>query len=331
MDLAKRPQQKLPPPDRIIEHQGKAAIVLAVNVKALLAEAHKSNTIIELAPRVGDFLASGEAIFRLYGDTGLVDDRRLRRLVAFGPSAPSSRIRPLHSGSSSISRSRRCRKPSTIRRPPSLPSISFSACSAWLGSVISRRTDTGQFRSAAGGLSHAELGGFCAGDFQRNTAVWCGELPDRKAPARHDRESCADVAGALPPCPRRAARTARSHYREALCATGRLGACPCSRYAGARRIVRVDSTTWRRAAQVRREGGYYDPIEQGSHPRARHQEVAQDDEFIRVARRRRQAEPVRILAPWRPHKTLLQKIDAVDGVNSNAAGQVQTRTNAVSG
>jgi uncharacterized membrane protein len=85
MDLAKRPPQKLPPPDRIIQHQGKAAIVLAVNVKALMAEARKSNTIIELAPRVGDFLASGEAIFRLYGDTGRVDDRRIRRLVAFGP------------------------------------------------------------------------------------------------------------------------------------------------------------------------------------------------------------------------------------------------------
>ena len=38
-----------------------------------------------MAPRVGEFLASGEAIFRLYGDTGRVDDRRIRRLVALGP------------------------------------------------------------------------------------------------------------------------------------------------------------------------------------------------------------------------------------------------------
>ena len=79
------------------------------------------------------------------------------------------------------------------------------------------------------------------------------------------------------------------------------------------------------------EGGYYDPVEQGYHPRARHQEVAQDDEFIRVARRGRQAEPVQILAPWRPHTTLLQEIDAVDGVDSVAAGQVQARTHSICG
>ena len=83
-----------PPPDRIIEHQGKAAIVLAVNVKALIAEARQNRTqSSNWHPRVGDFLASGEAIFRLYGDTGLVDDRRLQRDWSHSVlSAPSSRI-----------------------------------------------------------------------------------------------------------------------------------------------------------------------------------------------------------------------------------------------
>ena len=77
--------QELPSPDRIIQYSGKSAIVLAVNLKALVAEAQKANAIIELVPRVGDFVSSGEAMFRLYGDAGKIDDRLLRASVAFGP------------------------------------------------------------------------------------------------------------------------------------------------------------------------------------------------------------------------------------------------------
>ena len=77
--------QELPSPDRILQYRGKSAIVLAVNLKALVAEAQKANAIIELVPRVGDFVSSGEAMFRLYGDAGKIDDRLLRASVAFGP------------------------------------------------------------------------------------------------------------------------------------------------------------------------------------------------------------------------------------------------------
>ena len=77
--------QELPSPDRIVQYRGKSAIVLAVNLRALVAEAQKANAIIELVPRVGDFVSSGEAMFRLYGDAGNIDDRLLRGSVAFGP------------------------------------------------------------------------------------------------------------------------------------------------------------------------------------------------------------------------------------------------------
>ncbi|HEY1382598.1 MAG TPA: DUF2254 domain-containing protein [Dongiaceae bacterium] len=80
---ASRPP-KLPAPDRTILHQGSSAIVLAVNLKALVAMADRSNTLIELAPRVGDFVAVGDPLFRLYG-AGPIDERRLRGMVAFGP------------------------------------------------------------------------------------------------------------------------------------------------------------------------------------------------------------------------------------------------------
>jgi uncharacterized membrane protein len=54
-------------------------------MRALFAEAQKANAIIELVPRVGDFVSSGEAMFRLYGNAGNIDDRLLGGSVAFGP------------------------------------------------------------------------------------------------------------------------------------------------------------------------------------------------------------------------------------------------------
>jgi uncharacterized membrane protein len=74
------------PPERTIFHRGSAAIVIAVNLKALVAEAKRADAIVELAPRVGDFVAKGDPLFRLRGrGAARVDDRALRNQVAFGP------------------------------------------------------------------------------------------------------------------------------------------------------------------------------------------------------------------------------------------------------
>jgi len=71
-------------PDKIVFHQANPAIVVAVNMKALVALADRTGSIIELVPRVGDFVGTGEALFRLYGQS-LPDERRLKALVALGP------------------------------------------------------------------------------------------------------------------------------------------------------------------------------------------------------------------------------------------------------
>jgi uncharacterized membrane protein len=83
--VAATPRRKLPPTAQTVDHHGRSAIVLAVNLKALVAAAQKAKVIIELVPRVGDFVATGEPLFRLYGDAGPIDSRRLGELVAFGP------------------------------------------------------------------------------------------------------------------------------------------------------------------------------------------------------------------------------------------------------
>ncbi|WP_416063915.1 DUF2254 domain-containing protein [Rhizobium sp. ZK1] len=71
-------------PDRVILYKGRPAIVLAVNKSRLLAQAEKTRSVIELVPRIGDFVASGEPLFRLYGILS-PDEDKLKSLIAFGP------------------------------------------------------------------------------------------------------------------------------------------------------------------------------------------------------------------------------------------------------
>jgi uncharacterized membrane protein len=80
-----RAPRELDPPERTILHRGGSAIVIAVNVNALIAEALRADVIVELVPRVGDFVATGDPLFRLRGrGVSGADDRLLRHQVAFG-------------------------------------------------------------------------------------------------------------------------------------------------------------------------------------------------------------------------------------------------------
>ena len=78
-----RQRQSLGPPGRIVEHVGTSAIVLAVNLRRLVTLARRADGIIEFVPRVGDFVAIGEPLFRLYGGATRIYDQlhRLLRLV----------------------------------------------------------------------------------------------------------------------------------------------------------------------------------------------------------------------------------------------------------
>jgi uncharacterized membrane protein len=71
--------------ERSVEHRGRSAIILAINLNALVAAAHKTDGIIEFVHRVGDFVSTGDTLFRLYGGAKRIDDRLLRSQVALGP------------------------------------------------------------------------------------------------------------------------------------------------------------------------------------------------------------------------------------------------------
>jgi uncharacterized membrane protein len=80
----RRPRPSLGRPGRTVEHRGTSAIVIAINLQSLIALALRADGVIEFVPRVGDFVAVNEPLFRLYGGAVIIDDRTLRGLVAFG-------------------------------------------------------------------------------------------------------------------------------------------------------------------------------------------------------------------------------------------------------
>jgi uncharacterized membrane protein len=72
-------------PGRIVIHQGTSLVVLAVDTAALVAEARRLDGVIEFVPQVGDFVATDDPLFHLYGAAAGADDAVLREAVAFGP------------------------------------------------------------------------------------------------------------------------------------------------------------------------------------------------------------------------------------------------------
>jgi uncharacterized membrane protein len=72
-------------PGRTVSHRGKSAIVLAVNLEALVAEAKRADGVVEVLPRVGSFVSVGEPVFLVYGNADAFDEEKLRGSIAFGP------------------------------------------------------------------------------------------------------------------------------------------------------------------------------------------------------------------------------------------------------
>ena len=75
---------QLKAPARMVEHRGRSEIVLAIDLKTLVATAAWHDGVIEFVPQVGDFVATDEPLFLLYGGAAAIDDATLRTTVAFG-------------------------------------------------------------------------------------------------------------------------------------------------------------------------------------------------------------------------------------------------------
>jgi len=72
------------PVERTILHRGTSGVVLAVNVTQIVAEAERTNGMIEFAPQVGDFVGADEPLFMLHGGASAANEDMLRSCVIFG-------------------------------------------------------------------------------------------------------------------------------------------------------------------------------------------------------------------------------------------------------
>jgi uncharacterized membrane protein len=71
-------------PERIILNTVDGA-VLAFDLKGLVSKASRSNCLIELVPAVGDFVAAGDPLFRIFQGGEALSEDDLRNRVALGP------------------------------------------------------------------------------------------------------------------------------------------------------------------------------------------------------------------------------------------------------
>ena len=69
-------------PNPQVVHARAGGVVLALDAAGLVALARHADCVIELVPQVGDFVAKGDALFRIHGAT--VDARSLQQRIALG-------------------------------------------------------------------------------------------------------------------------------------------------------------------------------------------------------------------------------------------------------
>jgi len=65
------------PPTRIIVHRRRPGVVLAIDVDTLVELAGRHACMIEIVPEVGDFVATGDPVFRIYGGGAEIADKKL--------------------------------------------------------------------------------------------------------------------------------------------------------------------------------------------------------------------------------------------------------------
>src|SRR5262249_37718598 len=79
--LVKRPEADV---KRTVFHPAASEIMLAVDSNTLLAAAEKRGGIIELVPKLGDFIGRYEPVFHLHGNAAQIRDQTLLGTVIFG-------------------------------------------------------------------------------------------------------------------------------------------------------------------------------------------------------------------------------------------------------
>ena len=76
---------ELPAVRQVVVHRGGPAVVQAIDVPGLVAEAAREGAVLAVAWAVGDTVVDGMPLLRVHGGQRSLPERRLRRLVRLGP------------------------------------------------------------------------------------------------------------------------------------------------------------------------------------------------------------------------------------------------------
>ena len=218
--------------ERTVLYSGTSAIILAVHVKPLLAEAQNLNGIIEVGPQVGDFIGAGEPLFRLHGGASSIDDHKLEECIIFG-SERTLEQDPLFAFRILVDIAIKALSPAI--NDPTTAVLAIDQLHRLLRRAGRRNLRTDYLRDREGeracAPAHAELGRLRPSGLHRDSFLWCREHSNCAAGPGHDHESGEHAAGEEASRAATGTRLARSHAGEMLHSARRLGAGTRARHA----------------------------------------------------------------------------------------------------
>jgi uncharacterized membrane protein len=122
-------------------------VVLAFDPEGLKLLAQRANAVVELVPQVGDYLACGDPLFRLYGGNGIVPAEAFRQSVAVGQERTLEQD-PTFAFRIMVDIASKALSPAI--NDPTTSVLSLDHIHHLLRDVGNRHLDTGQVRDGAG-------------------------------------------------------------------------------------------------------------------------------------------------------------------------------------
>jgi uncharacterized membrane protein len=136
-------------PCQTILRTGQSQFLLAMDLRGILALAQRSRCMIEVIPRVGDFVDKRDPLFRVYGEAAALPIRQLRKSMEFGNE------RTLHQDPAFVFRilvDVACKALSPAINDPTTAVLAIDQIHHLLRLLGMRRLDTGEVRDANGNL-----------------------------------------------------------------------------------------------------------------------------------------------------------------------------------
>ncbi len=203
-----------------------------------MREARRTRGVVEFMPHVGDFLATDQPLFALYGGATEIDDGALREAVAFGPERTLEQD-PLFAFRIMVDIALKALSPAI--NDPTTGTLAVDQIHRLLR-VVGRRRLRGEILTdglghAARDLSHAELGGLHSPLVHGDPALRRQQRPDRQAPACDVRQSPRGTASSPASGRQGRTRSPRSGHQGALSHSGGPRAGQRTRPAGDWRIA----------------------------------------------------------------------------------------------